>query len=107
MVIYAVILHWATVVARDKSGPEVFRIVVKTRNMKFYADDSLLASPRPARLQEALDVLMCLFYWVGLRKNVDKMVGMICQPCRTSDRHFEVSYTWQMMLECPSHSARQ
>ena len=59
-----------------------------------YTYGGLLALPWPVRLQEALDVLTGLFDWVGLRKNLDKTVGMVCQPYHTSGRQFEVVYTW-------------
>ena len=52
----------------------------------FYADNRLLASPWPDRIQEAVDFLKVVFNWVGMRENVKKTVGMVCQPCRTSVR---------------------
>ena len=51
IVVYVVIRHWAAVVAGEKSGPEGFRRVVYMRDTIFYADEGLLASPYPARLQ--------------------------------------------------------
>ena len=47
----------------------------------FYTNDGLLASPGPARIQAALDVLTVLLDRVGLLTNVKKMVGMVCQTC--------------------------
>ena len=46
-------------------------------------DYRLLASPRLARIQEALDALAGIFYQVRLRINFNKMVGMLCQACCT------------------------
>ena len=63
----------------------------------FYTDDRLLAVSRLARLQESLDVLMGLFYWVGLRVNINKTVGMVCQICRNSGIQSELAYTRRMM----------
>ena len=45
-----------------------------------YVDDGILASPWPARMQEVLDVLTEIFDRVGLRMNMEKMVGMVFQP---------------------------
>ena len=45
------------------------------------ADNGLMASTYPERLQRAFDVLLDLFNWVGLRKNTAKTVGIVCQPC--------------------------
>ena len=56
---------------------EVFGRVVQKPDAIFYMDHGLLASPRPSRIQEALDVLTGLFCWVGLRTNFDKTVGML------------------------------
>ena len=58
--------------AEEESGPEGFGREVQTLAALFYVDHRLLASPWPARFQEALDVLTSLFKRVGLRTNVEK-----------------------------------
>ena len=63
-VAYTVILHWETVVVGEEAGPDGFVRSVQTLVMIFYVDDGFLASPRLARLQEALGVLTGLFYRV-------------------------------------------
>ena len=78
----------------EEAGPEEFGRAVQNLATLFYADGGLLASPRPVRIQETMDVLTGLFDRVGMRTNVDKTVGMVCQPCHTSGRQFEVVYTW-------------
>ena len=77
MVVDAVIRHWEIVVAVEEAGPEILWRVVHTLAALFYADYKILASPRPSRLQEALDVLIGLFNRFGLRMNVNNTVGMI------------------------------
>ena len=58
----------------------------------FYADDSLFASPRLARIQAALDVLMGIFDRVGLQTNIYKMVIMVFHPCYIVGGHLETAY---------------
>ena len=67
-------------VGGEEEGSERFRRVVQIQAVIFYADYGILASPWPARIQEALEVLTGLFYRVGLRMNVNKMVDITCQP---------------------------
>ena len=62
----------------------------------FYTDDRILASPLTDNIQGPLDVLMGLFDKVGLRKNVNKTVRMVYQPCCTLERQSAVAYTWRM-----------
>ena len=40
-------------------------------------DNGVVASTDPVWLQIAFDTLTGLFGWVGLRKNVKKIVGMV------------------------------
>ena len=54
------------------AGPEGFGRSVQWMADFFHTYDGLLASPRPARLQAALDVMMGLFDRVGLQTNVKK-----------------------------------
>ena len=49
----------------------------------FYADDGLVSSPRPERLQRAFNVLTDIFDWFVLCTNLRKMVIMACCPCYT------------------------
>ena len=73
----------------------------------FYADNIILSSPQTAIFQEALDVLTSLFDQVGLRKNVNNMVGIVFQPCCNTVRKYDVAYTWRMKGEVLSHRSRQ
>ena len=72
MVVDAFFRHWDTVVTGKASGPEVFGGAFQTLSDLFHADGSSLASPRWARLQTELDILMGLFGHVGLQKTLVK-----------------------------------
>ena len=47
-----------------------------------YADYVLIASTDPGWLQSSFNFLTGLFYWVGLRTNIRKTVGMVSRPFR-------------------------
>ena len=53
----------------------------------FYANNSLLAFPRPARIHAALDVLTGLFDRVGHHINVNKTVDVVYQTCHIVGGH--------------------
>ena len=80
MVVDAIIHHWATLVSGEASGLEVFGREVQTLYTLFFADDGLLVSPCPYRIQVSLTVLMGLFKNVGLQKYSGKKVGIKFQP---------------------------
>ena len=46
----------------------------------FYADDGLLQSRDPVRLQAAADTLLGLFERAGLKTNTKKTQAMVCIP---------------------------
>ena len=74
----AVIFHWVTLVAGYKAGTDEFGRTVQWLESFFYADDVLLNSPRPNRLQGALDVLTGVFNRVDLKTNINKTICMVC-----------------------------
>ena len=94
-------------VAGEEARTEGFGRAVQTLAMIFCGCNRLLDSQHMSRLQEALGVLTGLFGRVVLRKNVDNMVGMVCQPCNSAGRNYEVAYTCRMMREVPSCRSRQ
>ena len=47
---------------------------------KFYADDALLSSQDPKKLQDALDIIVGLFDRVGLWTTTTKTKVLICVP---------------------------
>ena len=62
----------------------------------FYADDGLVQSRDPARLQASLDTLVSLFERVGLRTNVLKTKTMVCIPGRIRTCQSQETYTERM-----------
>ena len=51
----------------------------------------------PGWLQTALYTLMGLFNWVGLQKNFNKTVVMVCQPWRVAGVRVDKPNTRRMM----------
>ena len=80
VVMDAVIRHWVTVVYATKAGTEGLGTLVQEIAAHFYAENGLITSTKPERLQRALNVLTYLFDRVSLRKNIHKTVRMACQP---------------------------
>ena len=85
VVVDTVIWHWFSVVTPMEGvlDPETEGFLQKIQWMTayFYAGDGLLASTWEKQLQRSFNVLMELFYRVGMHTNVGKMVSMVCQPC--------------------------
>ena len=96
MLVDAVILHWVALVSGEEVGPGGFGRAVQCPAAFFYKNDGLVALPRPSRIQAALYFLRGLFDRVGLHTNVNKIIGMVCQPCYIVSRHLESSYTRRM-----------
>ena len=48
----------------------------------FYADDRMVVSTDPVWLQSEFDTLTGIFEQVGLRKNIRKIVVMLCRSCQ-------------------------
>ena len=86
MVVNVVIFHWETRVSGEDADPKWFRRTVQKIAALLYAEDSLLALPRPAMSQEVLDILTGLFYRFILRNNVSKTMGIVCQLCWSAGR---------------------
>ena len=63
-------------------GAMTVRVGKKIRQFlaEFYANDGLVQSRDPARLQASLDTLVTLFERVGLRTNISKTKMMVCVP---------------------------
>ena len=107
MVADALIPHWVMMVAAEDARPDGFGRAFQWLTAFFYADDSLLALPRLARLQAPLDVLTGFFDRVGLHTNVNKTVGTVCRTCYIVDGHSEAAYTRRMTGVVPSFRERQ
>ena len=72
--------HWATLVVGGDAGTDGFGRAVQWLSELFYSNGGLLTSPRLAWIQVALYFLTGLFNRVLLHINLNKMVGMVCQP---------------------------
>ena len=57
----AVIFHWVMVVEATKEGMEGIYLSIQYMASYFYANNVLIASPQPERLQRVSDVLTGLF----------------------------------------------
>ena len=57
---------------------------LKVKELFFYVDNRMVASTNPGWIQIAFDTLNGIFNRVGLQKNAQKTVWMVCQPCQAS-----------------------
>ena len=67
----------------------------------------MVASTNPVWLQNEFDTLTGIFDRVGLRTNVRKTVGMVCQPCWAVGVQADKAYKRRMMGEGRSYQERQ
>ena len=73
----------------------------------FYAYNVLVASIYPGWLQYEFDSLKGLFGQVGIFTNVQKNVGMVCNPFRSAWVQADEAYTRSMTGEGLSFKDRQ
>ena len=102
VVMDAVIHHLVMVVTPSKVVMGVLVLTIINLEAYFYADGGIVELTQPERLQMSFDALTCLFERFGLRKNMEKMVGMVCQPCHAPGRVLEESYAQQMTRKGPT-----
>ena len=76
MVMDAVIRHWVTVVAKTEACTEGLGLSIWDLALYLYADNGLITSTQPDRLQWAFDIISGLFDRVGLRTNMRNMVSI-------------------------------
>ena len=102
MVVDAVVWNWVeeTVESANRQGGREQE--GRYQNDLFYMDDGMMAFSDLVLLQEAFSTLVGLFDWVALRKNVGKMVGMVCHPCQAAVTHLEAAYKQRMLGVGPS-----
>ena len=67
----------------------------------------MLACTDPGYLQTAFNAMMGLFDRVGLNKNVQETVGMVCHPFRAAGVRADKSYTQQMKVSWRSYKEIQ
>ena len=80
MVVYAVVRHLVAGVIADAEERGELGKEGRHQAALFYTDDGMVASSDPRWLQGAYNTLVGLFERVGMRTNVGKKVGMVCQP---------------------------
>ena len=107
MVVDAVICHWVTVVTPTEAGTGGLGLTIIKLTAYLYADDDLVASTQPERLQRSFDFLTNLFDRFGMRTNKMKTVGMVCQPCPTPGGMSEVAYVQWVAGKGPTFQERQ
>ena len=78
MVVDSVIRYWVTVVAPAEYGTEGLGLSIQDLEAQFYANNGLVASTQPERLQRAFVILSVLFDQVGIRMNASETVSMTC-----------------------------
>ena len=59
----------------------------------------MVESTDPGWFQSAFEMLIGLFDWVGIQKNVRKTAGMMFSPCRASGVRVDEAYTCRMTGE--------
>ena len=72
----SVISHRVEVVAATEEGTEVLGLFIQDLVAHFYANDGIVTSKQPERLQWLFDVLTVLLDQVGLRTDTQSMVSM-------------------------------
>ena len=92
MVVDAAIRHWVMVVTPSEAGTGGLGIAIIDLVAYFYADNDLVVSTQPERLQRAFDVLTGLFDQVDLQTNTADTFGMVCQPCNAPGGMSEEAY---------------
>ena len=92
MVVDAVICHWATLATPTEAGMGGLGLKTIDLSAYFYANNGLVASTQPESIQRAFNALTSLFNRVSLRKNTEKTVGMVCQPCHAPGGMSEEAY---------------
>ena len=88
----AVICHWVKAVAAIETCTEGLGLSIWYLALYFYADNGLITSTQPERLQWVLNILSGLLDRVGIRTNKQNMVSMACHPCHTHCSMLVVAY---------------
>ena len=92
VVLDAIICRWVTVVMPTEAGTGGLGLTIIDMAEYLYANDGLMSSTQPERLQRVFDVLASLFGRVGLRTNMAKTVGMVCHTCHAPGGMSEEAY---------------
>ena len=107
VVVYAVILHWVTVVTPTEAGTGGLGLAISDLVEYFYSNNNLVASTQSERLHKEFDVFTGLLYRVGLRTNTENTVGMVCQPFHAPWGVLEEAYVQRVTGKGPTFQERQ
>ena len=86
VVVDTVIRHWVTVVVATEEVTGGLGMLIRDLASYFYANNGLVASTQPERLQSLFDVLTGLFVRVSISTNTWETVIMVFQPCHAPGR---------------------
>ena len=78
VIVDLIIRNYLGLVSDIKAYPDIFGYTVEEKAELFYSDSGLVASTNQAWLQWVFYVLINLFEQVDIRKNVAKIVTMMC-----------------------------
>ena len=94
----AFIQHWVTVVGgpQEGAGREVLGTSIQDILALFCAHDRLVASPKSARLQGAVDAFVGLFDRVVFWGNEGKTVSISCWSFHTPHLWSTEAYNWRV-----------
>ena len=84
-----------TIRARDdgQRRTEEGHTYLKVQEAFFCADNGMVASTYLGWINTVFEMLKGLFDWAGLKKNVRKTVGMVCNPCHAVGVWEDEAYT--------------
>ena len=107
VVVDAVVLHWVSVMVEGAEEQGGRGQEGRHKNVLFYAENGMVASPDPRWLQVDFSTLVCLFGRVGLRNNSGKTVIMVFRPFQAAGMQSEAAYGIRIMGEGPLYRERQ
>ena len=106
VVVDAVVRHWVAGAIADAEERGDLGKEGRHQAALFYADYGMVASSDPQWLQGAFNTLVGLFDRVGLRKNVRKTVGIVCNPCQAAGNLYKAAYGMRVTGKVPTYRER-
>ena len=107
MVVDAVISYWVPILTPTEADIGGLSLTIIDLAAYLYADDVLVASTQPERLQRAFDVLTGLFNRVSLQTNMLKTVGMVYHPYHAPGGVSETACAQRVTRKGPTFWERQ
>ena len=106
-VVVVIVHHWAGLVADNEVFSEGFKCTVADKADFSYVDDGLFASTNPVWIQWEFDVIINIFYQVGLQTNLSNMVKILCRPEPIAGQQYTYAYVNFMIGKEESHRVVQ